>query len=710
MPRRKKSRKKLKKGLSSHFHRISLEPEAIQGVTVVGLFTLGILFILSLMGKAGALGQFLNIALLLSFGWGRFIIPIIILYLAIREAWKSKEQSFRTNYLGLLLFWGALLGLFHLFISPEKSIPAISKGLGGGYIGYVASYPFLNILGFWGALVVLAAFLAIGIMIAFNTSIERLILIFTKLKKARKETHIEEVSKVREEKIPSKQKISARRILEKLPSLKKTKEKEERSRETQPALSELKYAPFPLKLLDSNRSSPKSGNIRRNNEIIQKTLADFGINVEMGGVNVGPTVTQYTLRPDPGVRLSEILSLANNLALALAAHPIRIEAPIPGKPLVGIEIPNTQKALVHLREILETPEFHHSKSNLSLALGRDVSGNPVISDLKTMPHLLIAGATGSGKTICLNGVILSLIYQNPPEKLRFIIVDPKRVDLALYNSIPHLLTPVVTDIPKIVNALRWSIAEMDRRFKLLSEAGRQNVETYNANHGPKLPYIAIVIDELADLMSVAFRDVEAAIVRLSQMARAVGLHLIVATQRPSVDVITGLIKANITSRIAFQTASSIDSRTILDTSGAEKLLGSGDMLYLPQDMSKPKRIQGVYISEDEVKRITDYLKNHGSVEYEREVLKEQKREGGFFGELVDDELFDQAKEVVVQAGKASASLLQRRLRIGYARAARLLDLLEEKGVIGPADGAKPRKILIENIEDADKIDEREENE
>ena len=709
MPRRKKIRKKLKKGLSSHFHRISLDPEAVQGITVVSLFTLGILFILSLMGKAGALGQFLNIALLLSFGWGRFIIPIIILYLAIREAWKSKERSFRTNYLGLLLFWGTLLGLFHLFISPEKLIPAISEGSGGGYIGYIVGYPFLNILGFWGTLVVLAAFLAIGILVAFNTSIKRLILVFIKLKQAKKEIQLKDETLVREKRILPKQRTPAKKLLEKLSLVKKTKE-EKSDKQIRSGIPEPEYAPFPLKLLDGKRSSPKSGNIRRNNEIIQKTLADFGINVEMGEVNVGPTVTQYTLRPDAGVRLSEILSLANNLALALAAHPIRIEAPIPGKPLVGIEIPNTQKALVRLREILETPEFHHSKSNLSLALGKDVSGNPVIPDLKTMPHLLVAGATGSGKTICLNGIILSLIYQNPPEKLRFIIIDPKRVDLALYNSIPHLLTPVVTDVPKTVNALRWSVAEMDRRFKLLSEAGRQNLETYNANHGPKLPYIAIVIDELADLMSVAFRDVEAAIVRLSQMARAVGLYLIVATQRPSVDVITGLIKANITSRIAFQTASSIDSRTILDTSGAEKLLGSGDMLYSPQDISKPKRIQGVYISEDEVKRITDYLKNHGSAEYQEEVLKEQKGEGGFFGELVEDELFDQAKEVVVQAGKASASLLQRRLRIGYARAARLLDLLEDKGVIGPADGAKPRKILIENIEDADKIDEREESE
>ena len=424
----------------------------------------------------------------------------------------------------------------------------------------------------------------------------------------------------------------------------------------------------------------------------------------MGEVNVGPTVTQYTLKPSMGIKLSRITSLHNDLALALAAHSLRIEAPIPGKSLVGIEVPNQSVAMVRMKNIVNSDEFKKRKSNLGIILGRDVSGCPIVADLAKMPHLMIAGSTGSGKTVCINTLITGLLFQNSPETLRFIMVDPKRVELTSYNDIPHLLTPVIVDPDKAINSLKWSITEMENRYDLLSHLGCRNIESYNEAVKTKfkqrdiLPYIVIIIDELADLMATHGREMEASVVRLAQMARAVGIHLVLSTQRPSVEVITGLIKANITTRIAFQVASQIDSRTILDTSGAEKLLGSGDMLYLSGDSNKPKRIQGVFISEEEVRKVADFLKSQkrkDDGEYNQEITESKKSSLESTAEesnMDEDLLYDDAVEVVKNAGKASASLLQRRLRIGYARAARLLDIMEDKGIVGPADGAKPREV------------------
>ncbi|PLX26400.1 cell division protein FtsK [Candidatus Parcubacteria bacterium] len=418
----------------------------------------------------------------------------------------------------------------------------------------------------------------------------------------------------------------------------------------------------------------------------------------MGEVRVGPTVTQYSLKPDKGMKLSRITSLSNDLALALAAHPIRIEAPIPGKALVGIEVPNQKTALVSFKELLETKEFKRRNHNLMMALGKDVAGKTWFADLPKMPHLLIAGATGSGKTVCVNTILMSLLYQNTAETLRMIMVDPKRVELTLYNGIPHLLTPVITNTQKTVNALKWCIGEMDRRFELLASVGSRDISSYNAKHpDTKIPHIVFVIDELADLMATAASEVEAGIIRLAQMARAVGIHLIVATQRPSVDVITGLMKANIPGRIAFSVASLIDSRTILDSPGAEKLLGRGDMLYQTAELSKPVRIQGAFISEEELKSVVDYLKGDEEPEYDESIVETQKSgTANMFGGASDDQdpLFDEAKDVILKAGKASASFLQRRLKVGYARAARILDELEEAGIIGPSQGAKPREILV----------------
>jgi len=427
----------------------------------------------------------------------------------------------------------------------------------------------------------------------------------------------------------------------------------------------------------------------------------------MSEVNIGPTVTQYTLRPAAGIKLSKITTLCNDLSLALAAHPIRVEAPIPGKPLVGIEVPNKIRAVVRLRNLFEHPNFQNSPSLLTIALGKDVAGNPFFADLARMPHLLIAGSTGTGKTVCLNAIILSLLYQNSPQILRLVLIDPKRVEFPVYNNLPHLLVPAIVTVQKAVNTLQWLVEEMERRFEVLSNEKARDIVSFNEKIIKKglepMPYIVLIIDELADLMAARGREIEAGIVRLAQMARAVGIHLIVATQRPSVEVITGLIKANITARISFQVASQVDSRTILDMAGAEKLLGCGDMLFISSSVAKPKRIQGVYVSDKEVKRVVNYIKSkvqETKIEQEDELSKSLKEEierpekSTNFITSEEDPLYEEAKRIVIEAKKASASLLQRRLRIGYARAARLIDLLEEEGIVGPADGAKPREVYI----------------
>ncbi len=445
---------------------------------------------------------------------------------------------------------------------------------------------------------------------------------------------------------------------------------------------------------------------------------NFGISVEMDEVSVGPTVTRYAIKPAEGVRLNKIVSLVTNLELALAAHPVRIEAPIPGKSLVGIEVPNAAKAMVGLGGVLSAPEWNNSTKPILAAIGRDIAGTPHYVNVAKMPHGLIAGATGSGKSVAIHAVIASLLYRNGPNTLRFIMVDPKRVELTLYNGIPHLLTPVITDPKKAIMALKWAAKEMDRRYNILEENQVRDIESYHrtilepakkkgkAELPEALPYIVIVVDELADIMQTYPRELEAAIVRLAQMSRAVGIHLILSTQRPSVNVITGLIKANVPTRLALQVASQIDSRTILDTGGAETLLGAGDMLYMSADMQKPVRVQTAYISEDEVKKVANYIKQHnagslGALDLTGNgVAVHDPNDAVMMGGMQDmmdddsdDDLYLEAKAAVEEAGRASTSYLQRKLRIGYSRAARLMDILEEKGVIGPADGSRPREVL-----------------
>ncbi len=475
---------------------------------------------------------------------------------------------------------------------------------------------------------------------------------------------------------------------------------------------ELEYQPPPIDFLEKEKDTAVAGDIVQNMAIIKKTLENFGISVEMGEVSVGPTVTQYTLKPAEGIKLSKITSLANDLSLALAAHPIRIEAPIPGKSLVGIEIPNKVRSFVRLRSLISSPQFQAAPSPLTFALGKDVVGNPVFADLSRMPHLLVAGATGTGKTIFLNSLILSLLYRNSPKILNFVLIDPKRVEFLIYNDLPHLIGNVIFDAQKVVNALKWLIGEMERRFEILAKSKHRDIFSYNQMAFKEkidpIPYIVLIIDELADLMAARGREIEAGIVRLAQLARAVGIHLVLATQRPSTEVITGLIKANITARVAFQVASQVDSRTILDTAGAEKLLGMGDMLFLSPEIGKPKRIQGAFVSEKEVNKVVEFLASKYKkektedfeVKLEEAGEKIELSEPQFFDE---DPLYEEAKRVVIEAKKASASLLQRRLKIGYARAARLLDMLEERGVIGPARGSKPREVYIKEENEWQKI-------
>jgi S-DNA-T family DNA segregation ATPase FtsK/SpoIIIE len=475
------------------------------------------------------------------------------------------------------------------------------------------------------------------------------------------------------------------------------------------------YVLPPLSLLSKSAGKPSVGDIRAQGNVIKQTLANFGIDVEMDEVSVGPTVTRYAMKPAQGVKLARIVALKQDLALSLAAHPLRIEAPIPGKSLVGIEIPNISKSSVGLGSLLESDEFQNSSERLLVAMGKGVTGKSYFANIGKMPHLLIAGTTGSGKSVTVHNLIMSLLYRNTPDELRLIMVDPKRVELTLYNDIPHLLTPVIKEPKKAVLALKWAAKEMERRYDLLEQHEVRDIKSYHENivypaysakkktEGElpeKMPYIVIIIDELADIMQAYPRELESAIVRLAQMSRATGIHLILSTQRPSVNVITGLIKANIPSRLALQVASQIDSRTILDAPGAESLLGRGDMLFQGSDMSKPERMQAANIPEEEIKGVVAFIKKRNPKLSDHiimsETLEDEKSIVGIdfdSDEENDDPLYEDAKRAVMDAGKASTSYLQRRLKVGYSRAARLIDILEERGVVGPADGSKPREIL-----------------
>ena len=717
---------------------LDLSDKAKNSIVFIILLLLGLVILLGLFNLSGNFGQFLAKWLSFVFGQGKWLFPIVLIYWAFLLIRKEKHPLQLNSYLGLFFFFISYQAFFHFFIDQSKWLATAKAGAGGGYIGYYLSKFFLYILGFWGTTVFLSALLLIALILIFNTSLSNIIgrdswlirifkpfaLFFKTLFSREGDMEDENTEDENDERMKliesaREEVLSAWQQRDVLASENETEEAEENEDEevivkkktTKNLVQEKITWPkksikidLPIELLNNKFSKAIGGDIDLSAQKIQNTLYKFGIEVEMGETKVGPTVTQYTFRPAEGVKLSRITTLSNDLSLALAAHPIRIEAPIPGKSLVGVEVPNRAKAIVGLREILEDEAFKNRKNNLHIALGKDVAGMAWFYDLTRMPHLLVAGATNSGKSVCLNAIIVSLLYQNNPDDLRFIMVDPKRVELPTYNGIPHLLTPVITEVSKTINSLKWCLNEMDRRYDLLNKSGKKNIQSYNQTATEKLPYIVYIIDELADFMMTSGKEMEAAIIRLAQMSRAIGIHLILATQRPSVDVITGLIKANIPTRIAFSVASLVDSKTILDSSGAEKLLGQGDMLFATAELAKPKRIQGAYLSDNEINDVVNYIKDRsGAAEYLEGITDRQKVSGvagvGLDGNHGDeDELFEEARNIIIKAGKASTSMLQRRLSIGYGRAAKILDMLEEAGIIGPSNGSKPREVLISEAE------------
>ena len=711
-------------GKSLTLPKLNLAQETKRSITIIVFIILAALVAMSLIGTAGVFGTYLNKILASLFGLISYTVPILLALVAWilfqskpkteqEEAEEVDQHPYARTYVGVFLMVLGSAGLIHaLYLNETQTALSLAgNGKAGGYLGALIAGPLVGAFGWWAGSLIIVGVLLIGLLVAFNVSPLRL---WNRKKEEQLEKKVadlkinalnnntDEGEEYEEEEESNEVQIKTQKPLQhtiNMPNTTPSKADEAISAMESITLEDRRdWKLPPFDLLDDNKSKVDSGDIEATVDLIKKTLHDFGISVEMGEVNVGPTVTQYTFAPAAGVKLAQIASLQSNIALALAApQSLRMELPIPGKALVGIEVPNKVTAMVRIREVMQTSDFVNHKSKLAMALGRDVAGRPFISDLAKMPHIMIAGTTGSGKSVAINSLIVSLLYRNTPQDVKFILVDPKHVELTPYNGIPHLLTPTITEPEKAVNALKWAVAEMERRYKLVAEAGKRNIDEYNSKTELPMPYIVIVVDELANLMAVAKADVEAAIVRLASLARAVGIHLVLATQRPSTEVITGLIKANVSSRAAFKLPSQVDSRTILDSAGAEKLMGNGDMLFITAESSKPKRIQGTYIGEKEVHKVVDFFKQQtGAVIYNEEIVEKPKRAGGIPGmagsDDAGDELFNEAKEEVMRAGKASASLLQRRLRVGYARAARLLDILEEQGVIGPADGAKPREV------------------
>lgn len=689
-----------------------LHPDTRASIVAICLIGIAVLLLLAKWQQAGPAGAFISNLITSLFGLGYLVLPIVLLASAAILLFSERRGILKTVFFGATLTGLASLGLLEVY-----------SHLAGGYLGMILG--FLTIpFGRLATGIINVLILAAGILIATNRPLNlpaRFAALIASLRGAPakesteepyEEAYEEEPEEIIEEIIEEEVEYAADGdALDEEPAAKSSRKDASSVKRTKGEVLQglpADYVPPPLDLLTSTVEKPTTGDLRANANIIKRTLESFGIAVDMGEITVGPKVTRYALKPADGVKLTRITTLGQDLSLALAAHPIRIEAPIPGKSLVGIEVPNKQAAMVRLGSLLQYPEFMAS-GPLGIPLGRDVSGDPIFASIAKMPHLLIAGATGSGKSIFVHSVITALLFKNSPAMLRLVLVDPKRVELSMYASLPHLALPVVTENKKALAVLRWAIQEMEQRYELFAQVGSRDIASYNAKHkDSQMPNIVIVIDEMADLMATFGREVEGYIIRLAQMARATGIHLILATQRPSVEVITGLIKANITNRVALQVASQIDSRTILDGGGAEKLLGGGDLLFLSPQHSQPKRIQGAYLAEEEITKVTDFVKANNNV-----VQPEAEVEGGeekapansldnldtFMEDEDEDDLLQEAVSTVGMAQKASASLLQRRLKVGYARAARLLDIMEARDLIGPGDGAKPREVFMDKIED-----------
>lgn len=680
----------------------------------------GVLLILSAIflliggfGTGGALPVNLFEGAYWAFGWAAYLTPFALAFFGV---WKFTSESRKIplgRLLAMLTFVVSVAAIMHTIFANKDAIGDWSGGH-GGYFGAFFGNAGLMILDKFPATLMFIVIGALAFCLCFNISPKDLFLFFAK--PFRKRERRDEDTSLADLKAKAGFKLNEGVPTEYNPrpaSLSSFKNSAQKlsgteSHQALTAASDPNWQFPPITLLNQKQDKADAGDVQGNAEMIRDTFTNFNISVEMEGANVGPRVTQYTLKPPTGVKLTKITALENNLALDLAAHSIRIEAPIPGKRLVGIEVPNFKPAMVRVSGVLNSSEWNGLSGPLGFVIGKDIGGVPVVADLAKMPHLLVAGQTGSGKSVMINTILTSMLYRNSPADLKLILVDPKQVELTPYSDIPHLLTPVIHEPEKCISALKWAVAEMERRLRTMAEVSKRNIEEYNnLKDKDNMPYIVVVIDELADLMMMAARDVESLIVRLAQKARAAGIHLVLATQRPSVDVITGLIKANVPARISFTVASQIDSRTIIDQMGAEKLLGQGDLLLLTSAMPKPKRVQGAFISDDETVKVTDFLREQRPPQYDDEVVSQPVQLNGKGGIVADsgggmdgdDDLWRDAIKVVIEGRKASTSLLQRRLRVGYARAARLIETMEEQGIVGPADGARPREVLISSMDD-----------
>lgn len=707
-------------------------------VGAVLLILLSLLLVVSWFGVGGPVLQWIDMATIKTVGYTAYTLPILLIYLAV-ETFRAEENRLpaAVKFAAVLeiVWFSGLFGLLKTSLRPDA----------GGFVGDILNTATLKMVDSAIAAIFYLVLAFITVLFITQTSP---FTVFSKLWQAIKSNSSEDdnnrsIMKQAAKSQPTDEdkKVSLGDIKlnagvpiidttkEKKGLLKRT-EKPEKAAEEQAlvATRDPNWQAPSLDLLEKNEGGADAGDTRQNAQIIHDTLSEFNIDAAMGDINVGPKVTQYTLRPPSGVKLTRITALETNIALNLAAQSLRIEAPIPGQKAVGIEVPNRKAAEVRLYSTLVSKQWTASRDPLSFTIGKDISGQVVVGELGKMPHLLIAGQTGSGKSVMINTLLTSLLYRNSPSDMKLILVDPKQVEMAPYEDIPHLLTPVITEPEKTISALKWAVNEMERRYKLLATEKIRNIKDYNKrlqsrakkiaiadengnvqeHEDGSMPYIVIVVDEMADLMMIAKKDVEALIVRLAQKARAVGIHLVLATQRPSVDVITGLIKANVPARISFTVASQVDSMTILDQAGAEKLLGQGDMLFYTPSMSKPKRIQGAWVTDDEVNKITDHLRMQMAPQYNDEVVAQPVQLNGKGGVVMDlseggDDKFKDAVRVVVERRKASTSMLQTRLGIGYQRAARIIEEMEERGIIGPQNGSKPRDVLISSVEELDEL-------
>ncbi len=676
------------------------------------MFLLAAFLLLGGFGSGGPLPQKLFEGTYWAVGWGAFLVPIALVFFGILKFNSEDRQIPFPKLVAMLAFITMTASWLHVAFSDKLS-DSVYVGGHGGEVGKLFGELALSALDQTPAAIMFFVFGLLLFFLTFNISPKVIVSIYRFIFPEKSEDTDLEDLKAQATNFQLNEGVPVERhgggSAARLSNFKNTAQKltPDENHSALITASDPDWKFPSLDLLNQKQDKADAGDVEGNAKIIKDTLANFNINVEMEGANIGPRVTQFTLKPPAGAKLNKITALADNLALDLAAHSIRIEAPIPGKRAVGIEVPNVKYATVRIHSILQTREWQEATSPLTFVIGKDISGAPVLGDLDRMPHLLVAGQTGSGKSVMINDILTSLLYRNSPADLKLILVDPKQVELKPYDDIPHLLTPVITEPEKCISALKWTVAEMERRYRALSEAHKRNIGEYNnVKKEEGMPYIVVVIDELSDLMMAAARDVEALIVRIAQKARAVGIHLVLATQRPSVDVITGLIKANVPARIAFTTASQVDSRTIIDQMGAEKLLNEGDMLITTADHPKPRRVQAALIEDGEALKVNDFIRAQRPAQFDEEVVSQPVQLNGkggivadYGGQDVDDNMYKDAVRAVIDGRKASTSLLQRRLRIGYGRAARLMETMEEQGIISHADGNRPREVLVSSLDE-----------